>query len=76
MPLLFSVGSVGESEFRENAPPLLTLTLKNCFHLVSLGGFFLGLSKGLELSNLKKFGFIASEGVLLFLANDFRVADR
>lgn len=68
MPLLFSVGSIGGSEFLENAPPLLTLTLKNCFHLVSLGELFLDLSMGLELR--------ASDGVLLFLEIDFRVADR
>lgn len=68
MPLLFSLGSVGDAEFRENAPPLLILTLKNCFHLVSLCGLFLDLSNRLKLR--------ASDGVLLFLAYDFRVADR
>lgn len=76
MPLLFSVGSIGESEFRENARPLLTFTLKNCFHLVSFCGLFFGLSKGLDLSKLKKLELGASESVLLFLANDFKVADR
>lgn len=65
MPLLFSIG---DAEFLENAPPLLTFTLKNCFHLVSLCELFLDLSVELELRG--------SDGVLLFLANDFNVAER